>query len=305
MPSSSHEPRKRPSAAVYRRRRLVAAVLAALVLLLAGWGLGALVNSLLPAAGGDAETSPSAAPTPVSSPTPARASASGLLGQDDADVAALPACAPTDLRVVASADRDAYLRGQEAVLHLGVTNLSARPCRADVGTAVQEFRIEDAEGGQVLSTRVCQADPTHQEVALEPGDQQRAVYRWDGRTSSPDCTRRGGLTEPGRYALTVSLGDVSSRPVALTVLEERAPATASPTPSATASPSPSASPSATAPAPSPESGGSPSRAASPTSPAPGTATPAPASSLAAPTPSAPTTSATPAPAAPAPASTGG
>lgn len=265
MPSSSHEPRKRPSAAVYRRRRLVAAVLAALVLLLAGWGLGALVNSLLPAGGGDAEASPGATPTPVSSPTPARASASGLLGQDDADVAALPACASTDLRVVASADRDEYLRGQEAVLRLGVTNLSVRPCRADVGTAVQEFRIEDAEGGQVLSTRVCQADPTHQEVALEPGDQQRAVYRWDGRTSPSDCTRRGGLAEPGRHTLTVSLGDVSSRPVALTVLEEPAPATAT---SSSAD------------------------------------VPAPASSPTAPTPSTQASSATPASASPAPASTG-
>lgn len=288
MPSSSHEPRKRPSAAVYRRRRLVAAVLAALVLLLAGWGLGALVNSLLPAGGGDAEASPGATPTPVSSPTPARASASGLLGQDDADVAALPACASTDLRVVASADRDEYLRGQEAVLRLGVTNLSVRPCRADVGTAVQEFRIEDAEGGQVLSTRVCQADPTHQEVALEPGDQQRAVYRWDGRTSSSDCTRRGGLAEPGRHTLTVSLGDVSSRPVALTVLEEPAPATAT---------------SSSADVPAPEAEASPSPGASPTSPAPAPATPAPASSPTAPTPSTQASSATPASASPAPAST--
>ncbi|MDO4239253.1 DUF4232 domain-containing protein [Micrococcus sp.] len=267
MPSAPREPRPRPSAAVYRRRRLAVAVLAALVLLLVGWGLGALVNALLPAGGGDAEAAPSAAPTPVSSPTPARASASGFTAEDDMDVAALPACAPTDLRVVASSDRDEYARGQEAVLRLGVTNLSARPCRADVGTAAQEFRIEDAQGGQVMSTRVCQAEPAHQEVALEPGDQQRAVYRWDGRTSSADCTRQGGLAEPGRHALTVSLGDVRSRPVALVVLEETASPSASPAPSPSASSPDSAAPS-------------------------GTATPAPSS-------------AAPAPALPAPASTGG
>ena len=79
-----------------------------------------------------------------------------------------------------------------------------------------------AEGDDVFSTRICQADPAEAQRVLYPHEELTAVYRWSGRASSQDCGRLGALAEPGPHLLTVSLGDVTSRPVALKILEEHA-----------------------------------------------------------------------------------
>ena len=254
MPSRPTSPGSKPSPAVYRRRRLVAALLALVLLLLVGWAVVALVRAGIGAFSSE-DADPSAAPTPVHSPSPAPAtdaesgSASPTVALEDA-----AECQPSDLRITASADRSEYQRGEEAELRLGITNLSSTPCRTDVGTARQEFRIRTAEGDDVFSTRICQADPAEAQRVLYPHEELTAVYRWSGRASSQDCGRLGALAEPGPHLLTVSLGDVTSRPVALKILEELAPGAqdggSSATPSsATPSSSGSASPSASASAP--------------------------------------------------------
>ncbi|MFL0420383.1 hypothetical protein [Micrococcus luteus] len=252
MPSRPTSPGSKPSPAVYRRRRLVAALLALVLLLLVGWAVVSLVRAGIGAFSSE-DADPSAAPTPVHSPSPAPAtdaesgSASPTVALEDA-----AECQPSDLRIAASADRSEYQRGEEAELRLGITNLSSTPCRTDVGTARQEFTIRTAEGDDVFSTRICQADPAEAQRVLYPHEELTAVYRWSGRASSQDCGRPGALAEPGPHLLTVSLGDVTSRPVALKILEELAPGTqdggssAAPSSSGSASPSASASASASA-----------------------------------------------------------
>ncbi|UTT45768.1 hypothetical protein [Micrococcus luteus] len=223
MPSRPTSPGSKPSPAVYRRRRLVAALLALVLLLLVGWAVVALVRAGIGAFSSE-DADPSAAPTPVHSPSPAPAtdaesgSASPTVALEDA-----AECQPSDLRIAASADRSEYQRGEEAELRLGITNLSSTPCRTDVGTARQEFTIRTAEGDDVFSTRICQADPAETQRVLYPHEELTAVYRWSGRASSQDCGRPGALAEPGPHLLTVSLGDVTSRPAALKILEELAP----------------------------------------------------------------------------------
>lgn len=193
----------------------------------------------------------SPSPAPPSGATPGSAAPTVAL-EDAAE------CQPSDLRLVASADKAQYLRGEEAVLRLGVTNLSSSPCRADVGTARQEFTVRTAEGDDVFSTRVCQADPTSSERVLTPHEELTAVYRWSGHASNEDCGTPGALAAAGPHLLTVTLGEQTSRPVALRIQEEAAPgawdgassgapASGSPAPSTPASPS--ASPSATGSAP--------------------------------------------------------
>lgn len=296
MPSRPSSPGPKPSAAVYRRRRLVAALLALILLLLVGWGLWSLIRLGMGAlSGDDAEPSVSAPPTPVHSPSPAPPSgatpgaASPTVALEDA-----AACQPSDLRLVASADKAQYLRGEEAVLRLSVTNLSSSPCRADVGTARQEFTVRTAEGDDVFSTRVCQADPTSSERVLTPHEELTAVYRWSGHASNEDCGTPGALAAAGPHLLTVTLGEQTSRPVALRIQEEAAPgawdgassgapASGSPAPSTPASPS--ASPSATGSAPAVSSPAAPSASAASSVPAPASGSPAaptPASSPAAP-----------------------
>lgn len=271
MPSRPPSPGSKPSAAVYRRRRLVAALLALVLLLLVGWGLWALVRLGVGAlAGDDAEPSATAAPTPVHSPSPAPPS--GAVPETASPTVALEdaaECQPSDLRLVASADRGEYRRGEEAVLRLGVTNLSSSPCRADVGTARQEFAVRTAEGEDVFSTRVCQADPTNAERVLYPHEELTAVYRWSGHASNKDCGTPGALPEPGPHLLTVALGEQTSRPVALRILEEAAPGaedagssgSAAPAPATTGAPatvSPTPTPSAPAPSGSSAASGPPS-----------------------------------------------
>lgn len=255
MPSRPTSPGSKPSPAVYRRRRLVAALLALVLLLLVGWAVVSLVRAGIDAFSSE-DADPSAAPTPVHSPSPAPAtdaesgSASPTVALEDA-----AECQPSDLRIAASADRSEYQRGEEAELRLGITNLSSTPCRKDVGTARQEFTIRTAEGDDVFSTRICQADPAEVPRVLYPHEELTAVYRWSGRASSQDCGRPGALAEPGPHLLTVSLGDVTSRPVALKILEEFAPgaqdggSSATPSSSGSASPSGSASDPASASAP--------------------------------------------------------
>ena len=225
MPSRPTSPGSKPSPAVYRRRRLVAALLALVLLVLVGWALVALVRAGIGAlASDDADSSASAAPTPVHSPSPApptdgeSSAASPTVALEDA-----PECQPSDLRIVASADRSQYKRGEEAELRLGVMNLSSSPCRTEVGTARQEFKVRTAEGDDVFSTRICQAEPEEAQRVLYPHEELTAVYRWSGHASNRDCGRPGALAAPGPHLLTVSLGDVTSRPVALKILEEVAP----------------------------------------------------------------------------------
>ncbi len=281
MPSRPSSPGPKPSAAVYRRRRLVAALLALVLLLLVGWGLWSLIRLGMGAlSGDDAEPSVSAPPTPVHSPSPAPPSgatpgaASPTVALEDA-----AACQPSDLRLVASADKAQYLRGEEAVLRLSVTNLSSSPCRADVGTARQEFTVRTAEGDDVFSTRVCQADPTSSERVLTPHEELTAVYRWSGHASNEDCGTPGALAAAGPHLLTVTLGEQTSRPVALRIQEEAAPgawdgassgapASGSPTPSTPASsPAAPSSPAASSvPAPASGSPAAPTPASSPAAP---------------------------------------
>ncbi|MCV7523793.1 hypothetical protein M3D76_001185 [Micrococcus luteus] len=269
MPSRPTSPGSKPSPAVYRRRRLVAALLALVLLLLVGWAVVALVRAGIGAFSSE-DADPSAAPTPVHSPSPAPAtdaesgSASPTVAVEDA-----AECQPSDLRIAASVDRSEYQRGEEAELRLGITNLSSTPCRTDVGTARQEFRIRTAEGDDVFSTRICQADPAEAQRVLYPHEELTAVYRWSGRASSQDCGRLGALAEPGPHLLTVSLGDVTSRPVALKILEELAPGAQDGGSSATPSSSGSASPSGSA---SDPASASPSPASASPSAAPATTT---------------------------------
>lgn len=298
MPSHPTAPRRKPSAAVYRRRRQVVALAAVLVLLLVGWGLGALVDRMI--GRGDPEAAPTtASPTPSAVSSPVPEAARSLQAEAEAtavDPATVAACEPSDLRLTASVDHDALRRGEPLVLGLHVVNLSSTPCRADVGTAQQEFVVADAAGAQVMSTRICQVDATHQDVALMPNQERMAAYTWSGRASTQDCSAQGPLAGAGPYRLTVSLGDEASRPVSFRLLANPdLPET--PSPSAAASSSGALDSGSPAPASSGEAAPSSGDAApssgatssAPASRAPGSASPA----TPAPATSAPASSASP------------
>lgn len=280
------------SAAVYRRRRLVVGAVALLALLLAGIALGTLISRGLSGGEGDAapsspapaagEPAPSAdasgggsappasspAPSPSAEPAPAPTPTVTAPPFPDPALADVPQCQPSDLRLVAATDAGEYRAGEgEALLRLGITNLSSTDCRLDVGTAQQEFRVRGPGEAEVFTTRTCQQTPIHQEMRLTPHREQSAVYRWDVRTAPAACGQQGAPPAPGAHTLTVSLGDLTSRPVAFRVLESAAS-------SAAASAAAASSPQATATGPS----------SAPATPAPGASTGPAAKATATPSP---------------------
>ncbi|MCK6096066.1 hypothetical protein KZX06_08975 [Micrococcus sp. EYE_162] len=271
MPSHpSDAPRPKPSAAVYRRRRLVVGAALLLTLLMAAVAVGALIGRGSGVGGGEPAASdaasPSQSPAPSSSapaessstaasPTEASSAppsdAASASPTPDPALASATACEPSDLRLAAAVDKGRYHPGDEAQLRLGITNLSSTPCKLDVGTAQQEFTVRDAAGADVFSTRVCQQEPTHQDMLLDPHEEQSAVYRWDVRRSPSACGTPGADPAPGEHFLTVALGDLTSRPVSFQVRPSTsASASPSPSDSSTPLPAPSAAPSGTVSSPS-------------------------------------------------------
>lgn len=242
---------------MFRRRRLVVGALAVAVvalMVLAGIALGGLISRLVQDMTGRTDPGPAAvstSPAPAQQPsaevTPEEgehsasesrdASPSPEDGQSDepseddseepspspssSSPAALePLCRDSAVQVTAGTDKTVYDRGERPELALKVMNLSSEPCTLNVGTTQQAFEITTAEGEDVFSTEVCQADPQDQDMVLVPHDEQTALFEWNRRTSEKDCTKRGELVEPGSYRLQVSLGDRRSPTVAFRLTDD-------------------------------------------------------------------------------------
>ncbi|MCT2007914.1 hypothetical protein M3C74_08065 [Micrococcus lylae] len=132
-----------------------------------------------------------------------------------------PPCRGSAIQVTAGTDKTVYDRGERPELALKVMNLSQEPCTLNVGTTEQVFEVTTAEGDDVFSTEICQADPQDQDMVLVPHDEQTALFEWNRRNSEKDCTERGELVDPGSYRLTVTLGDHSSQPVAFRLTDDK------------------------------------------------------------------------------------
>lgn len=131
-----------------------------------------------------------------------------------------PPCRDSAVQVTAGTDKTVYDRGERPELALKVMNLSSEPCTLNVGTTQQAFEVTTAEGEDVFSTEVCQADPQDQDMVLVPHDEQTALFEWPRRTSEKDCTKRGDLVDPGSYRLRVFLGDRRSPTVAFRLTDD-------------------------------------------------------------------------------------
>lgn len=134
-----------------------------------------------------------------------------------------PPCRASALQITAGTDKTVYDRGQRPELALKVMNLSQDPCTLNVGTTKQLFEVTTAEGEDVFSTAVCQADPKDQDMVLVPHDEQTALFEWNRRNSERDCTKRGELVDPGSYRLEVSLDGLESQPVAFRLTDDEPP----------------------------------------------------------------------------------
>lgn len=162
-----------------------------------------------PVGGGDA-ADPSAAPSGSADPGSGSGSGNGT---------AVPLCADSDLRIV---PRPAHTRTPEGArlrIDLVITNVSDRSCKRDVGADHQEVKLM-RDDDRVWSSDDCHPQTGSHVEVLAPGKPiERFWVTWDGRTSAPKCEGTRRVAQAGDYTLVARLGDATSKPVALTVVE--------------------------------------------------------------------------------------
>lgn len=212
----------RQSAAVYRRRRLLFAALALVILVGLGWGASAIFALFVddgPHDPGESSGQQNMAEDDEQDAGSEDEEASGSADESDNEGEAEDVgdeasedgvCSPGDLSVTADTGEDVYSATEAPLLILHVENTGAAECTLDVGTAQQEFTVAHA-GREVFTTAQCGQDDDSFEIAMEPGQQERAHLDWPRSDSSVSCTDPAEL-EPGTYELTVSLSGISSEP---------------------------------------------------------------------------------------------
>ncbi|MBV0893873.1 type II secretion system protein M [Microbacterium sp. NC79] len=130
--------------------------------------------------------------------------------------AEIVACGPQDVRVDASTDKSEYGADELPQLTLSLTNLTARDCTIDVGTAAQSFTITSGNDVWWRSTD-CQANPTNQIVTLAAGQTaaSQVPLVWDRTRSSvstcADETRPRAGGGGASYHLTVTIASFESQ----------------------------------------------------------------------------------------------
>lgn len=229
--------RRRQSAEVYRRRRILVGILA--VLLMALGGLLTLLVVGWFSADDQPESGSDSAPPSVSGSDPGASDAEteegdstssdvespdseGPESEDSGNDSTEPqesedappedgSCRSGDLLVRAETGSESYAPGFAPMLVMEVENTADYACTADLGTAEQEFVVAHA-GAIVFSTAECSLTRENFEIELEPGQVERANFKWPRSDSSEDCTQPDSSLSPGSYELTVSLRGVRSEP---------------------------------------------------------------------------------------------
>ncbi|MCT1606766.1 hypothetical protein M3B43_05385 [Nesterenkonia massiliensis] len=201
--------RRRPSPAVYRRRQLVAALVAVFLLALIIWGVTGLVGLLAQEEDpsehqqGTSQTQDNdaaAAPSPQGEPEP----------ETEAEEVPEGQCAPADIEVVASTDKEAYSTDEAPLLVMQITHTGNEACTLDVGTTQQAFRVS-REGREIFTTTQCELRGSSLEMEFAPGQIERAQMVWPRSDSAVDCAKPAELTG-GEYQLRVSVSGISSEP---------------------------------------------------------------------------------------------
>lgn len=144
-------------------------------------------------------------PTPTASPTPTTSTST------DPGLSA-PACADSQLELVAVTDKARYNAGETPFVSMTITNTGAAACSIALGSEVEQYVITSGKE-QYWSSQNCQTDAAAIDVVLEPGIARSTTpIAWD-RTRSPEgCTGAGSPAPAGgaSYHLTVTLGDLKS-----------------------------------------------------------------------------------------------
>lgn len=210
---------------VYWLRRASIAIVALVAVVglwwLAGGGRG---GDATPAASASAVASPAASavpsstalsslapmPTPTGSGVPAISAAPSVDATDattaepvgEGVTADAPiACTASGIQVLATTDKKSYVRGEQPILTLEITNVGTVPCTRDVGPKANSLTITSG-GYHVWSSDDCGAGTKSKIVTLKPNKPVATSLKWDGMTSQKGCTPGSTRAKPGRYQVT-------------------------------------------------------------------------------------------------------
>jgi len=125
-----------------------------------------------------------------------------------------PACAPSQIELVARTDKQNYDSSEVPQLWLEVTNTWSTECELQVGTDLQRYVITSGPD-QIWASDDCQRVKTPNSIILAPGETQGTEsIPWDRTRSTPqtcDSASRPLVKAQGAsYHLRVFLGPLSS-----------------------------------------------------------------------------------------------
>jgi hypothetical protein len=219
-----------PAAVYWRRRAVVLGIL--LVVIIIFWSsctgpsksdAGSNKTSTTSSSSPSASSTPSATPafvpptfddTPTVGPSSlpsATATAQPGTGTDGAG--ALPACADSDLSLIAAPEVPSAPNGAYLKFMLKIKNISGRPCTRDLGADHQELYLQTGTT-KAWSSDVCSPAHGSETVTMQPNIEHLYSSNWNGQASNNGCTNRKapGI---GKYELFARLDTKISAPAAV------------------------------------------------------------------------------------------
>lgn len=197
---------------VYRRRRMTVLGLAVLILALFIVGIVLLVQAL--SGSGDQTAKPEEEPQSAAGEADSeqKEEAPGPKGDEASGV-----CPTDQVTLTAGMDKDKYKAGDKATMTLNVKNEHSAECQIEVGSASQQFIIQQNDK-TVWDSAWCSSEGQDEQRVFAPGSAKKTSLTWSLVPTDQNCNKTADSFEPGQYQLVVKLGDAASPPHDFTVV---------------------------------------------------------------------------------------
>ncbi len=199
---------------VYRRRRMTVLGLAVLILALFIVGIVLLVQAL---SGSGEQTA---------KPADQQEAAAGKAEEEQQEQAPGPegdeasgTCPVDQVTLAAGMDKKEYKPGDKATMTLNVKNEHSAACQIEVGSASQQFIIQQ-DDKTVWDSAWCSSEGQDEQRVFAPGTAKNTTLSWSLVPTDKNCNKTADSFEPGEYQLVVKLGEVTSPPHPFTVIDE-------------------------------------------------------------------------------------
>ena len=187
---------------VYWRRRLMIglAALVTLIVIISSFTSG---DDPVPVAASAAPTAEAVVAAPESSPAPTAVVASPTpevlqpTAQPTVPAVAEGECSDADTSIRVVIDRETTAVGEGVHINMIVKNISATPCKRDVGSGANEVTVISGPA-LIWSTDHCNPNTDKDLVELAPGQEWNVKVVWIGKQTATGC-KVTNMADPGAY----------------------------------------------------------------------------------------------------------